>query len=197
MNMPSINRASHHEVLSIFTKCIHPSAKDWLTMDVIQSAIMTSPLINLPLAKGDLYLAFHTRTHTHFISGQFYPILKDHWKVLVTQVFSCLIVVLITSTQYSSTSKIHNWNKQLLNCNSMFRFIEGNLHSDYKKDMTWVWVWVCVCVWIHLCLRRSLYKWDCLCCTDIFSVESAKACASHIHFCQSKQNDHKHSTHCT
>lgn len=47
MNMSFINRASPHEVLSFFTQPIHPSAKDWLTMNVVQSAIMTSSLINL------------------------------------------------------------------------------------------------------------------------------------------------------
>lgn len=52
MKMSFINRASPHEVLSFFIQRIYPSAKDWLTMEVIQSAIMTSSLINLPLAKG-------------------------------------------------------------------------------------------------------------------------------------------------
>lgn len=64
MNMSFINRASPHEVLSFFTQPIYPSAKDWLTMDVIQSAIMTSSLINLPLAEGEPCLQFaaaHTR----------------------------------------------------------------------------------------------------------------------------------------
>lgn len=46
--MSFISRASPHEVLSFFIQPIHPSAKDWLTMDTIQSAIMTSSLINPP-----------------------------------------------------------------------------------------------------------------------------------------------------
>ena len=67
MNMSFISRASPHEVLSFFTQQIYPSAKDWLTMEVIQSAIMTSSLINLPLAKGQPCLQFGmcTRSHTH------------------------------------------------------------------------------------------------------------------------------------
>lgn len=64
MNMSFISRASPHEVLSFLTQRIHPSAKDWLTMDVIQSAIMTSSLINLTLANPAYSLA-HTLTCTH------------------------------------------------------------------------------------------------------------------------------------
>lgn len=47
MNMSFINRASPHEVSSFFTQPIYPSARDWLTMSSVQSAIMTSSLINL------------------------------------------------------------------------------------------------------------------------------------------------------
>ncbi len=65
MNMSFINRASPHEVLSFFTQPIYPSAKDWLSMDLIQSAIMTSSLINLPLAGGELGFQCAVREHTH------------------------------------------------------------------------------------------------------------------------------------
>lgn len=65
MNMSFINRASPHEVLSFFTQPIYPSAKDWLTMDAVQSAIMTSSLINLPLAEREPYLQFSPHTHRH------------------------------------------------------------------------------------------------------------------------------------
>lgn len=87
MNMSFINRASPHEVLSFFTQPIYPSAKDWLTMDGIQSAIMTSSLINLPHAKGEPGLQFGPRTHTHaeatvsVISRHFFSSLWDHGKV--------------------------------------------------------------------------------------------------------------------
>lgn len=64
MNMSFINCASPHEVLSFFTQRIYPSAKDWLTMEVIQSAIITSSLINPPLARRQPSLQFGTHTHT-------------------------------------------------------------------------------------------------------------------------------------
>ena len=64
MNMSFINGASPHEVLSFFAQCIYPSARDWLTMEVIQSAIMTSSLINLPLTMGQPWLQFGRSTHT-------------------------------------------------------------------------------------------------------------------------------------
>lgn len=111
MNMSFINRASPHEVLSFFTQPIYPSAKDWLTMNVVQSAIMTSSLINLTphFAEGETWLTlfvvlcflFFFLAHAHMCtpggetvsvsSGHFFFFsfwLRDHGKVFFATVMA-------------------------------------------------------------------------------------------------------------
>lgn len=135
MNMSFISHASPHEVLSFFTQSIHPWAKDWLTVDVIQSAIMTSSLINLTLANPAYSLAHaHTCTLTavSVISRCFF---WDHGKVFchingVT--LGMAVLVGLPSTRWSRV-KLNYLNSYWMDSHSIL-YWQSWVIEDYQQD---------------------------------------------------------------
>ena len=100
-------------------------------MDVIQSAIMTSSLINLPLAKGAhgftvwrAHTSTSTHTHTHLCqlsAGTLSPSLWDHGKV------------------FQPPRRRHSWDCQYW---SASRFSDGFIwcrHSWFREDYGGGW----------------------------------------------------------